>query len=113
MPEPERPAPDEKNLLIDYVNMFLTDDMIGNLVEESNKYATKKTGSCPNFGKAEMTTYFGIYYWLGMIRLPQIYDYWGSDLRYSQIADKMSRNRFKLIHRTLHFVDNNATSNKT
>jgi hypothetical protein len=62
MPEPERPVPDEKKLLIDYVNMFLTDDMIGNLVEESNKYATKKTGSCPNFGKAEMTTYFGIYY---------------------------------------------------
>ena len=85
--------------------------MIDNSVEESNKYATEKTGSCPNFTKAEMTAYFGIYYLMGIVRLPKIDDYW-SDLRYSQIADKMSRNRFKLIHRTLHFVDNNTTSDQ-
>ena len=112
MPESERPVPDER-IPVEYVNMFLTDNMIDNLVEESNKYATEKTGSCPNFTKAEMTTYFGIYYLMGIVRLPKIDDYWRSDLRYSQIADKMSRNRFKLIHRTLHFVDNNTTSDQT
>jgi hypothetical protein len=83
-PVPERPAPDER-IPVKYVNMFLTDDMIENLVEESNKYATEKTGLCPNFTKAEMTTYFGIYYLMGIVRLPKIDDYWRSDLRYSQI----------------------------
>jgi hypothetical protein len=89
IPELETPAPDDR-FPIEYVNMFLTDDMIENLVLESNKYATEKTGSCPNSTN----------------------DYWRSDLRYGQIADKMSRNRFRLIHRTLHFVDNNMTSDE-
>jgi hypothetical protein len=57
--KPEKPAPDER-IPVGYVNMFLTDNMIDNLVEESNKYATEKTGSCPNF-----TIYFGIYYLMG------------------------------------------------
>ena len=51
-----------------------------------------------------------MYYLMGIVTLPKIDDYWKSGLRYGQIADKMSRNRFQLIHRTLHFVDNNTTS---
>ena len=46
IPEPEMPTPDDR-IPVEYVNMFLTDDMIENLVLESNKYATEKTGSCP------------------------------------------------------------------
>ena len=83
IPEPKIPAPDER-IHVEYVNMFLTDDMINNLVEESNKYATEKTGSCPNFTKTEMTTYVGIYYLMGIVRLPKIDNYWRSDLRYGQ-----------------------------
>ncbi len=90
IPEPERPTPDD-GIPIEYVNMFLTDDMIENLLLQSNKYATEKTGLCPNFTKAELQTYFGIYYLMGIVRLPKIDDYWRSDLWYGQIADKMSR----------------------
>lgn len=111
IPEPEMPTPDDR-IPVEYVNMFLTDDMIENLVLESNKYATEKTGSCPNFTKAELQTYIGMYYLMGIVRLPKIDDYGRSDLRYAQIADKMSRNRFHLIHRTLHFVDNNTASDE-
>lgn len=103
VPEPETPTPADR-IPIEYVDMFLTDDMIENLVVESNKYATEKTGSCPNFTKAELRIYFGIYYLMGIVRLPKIDDYWRSDLRYGQIAEKMSRNRFRLIHRTLLFL---------
>jgi hypothetical protein len=88
IPELETPAPDDQ-FPIEYVNMFLTDDMIENLVLESNKYATEKTGLCPNFTKAELRTYFGMYYMIGIVRLSKIDDYWGSDLRYGQIADKI------------------------
>lgn len=86
--------------------------MIENLVLHSYKYATEKTGSCPNITKAELQTYFGIYYLMEIVRLPKINDYWRNDLRYGQIANKMSRNRFRLIHRSLHFVDNNVTSDE-
>ena len=100
IPDPESPVPDDYRIPIDYVNMFLTDDMLENLAVESNKYATEKTGSCPNFIKAEIRTYFGIYYMMVIVRLPKIDDYWRNDLRYAQFAEKMSRNRFRLIHRT-------------
>ncbi|CAB4001872.1 Hypothetical predicted protein [Paramuricea clavata] len=78
IPEPNIPAPDERTP-VEYVNMFLTDYIIDNLVEESNKHATEKTGSCPNFTKTEMTAYVGIYYLMGIVRLPKIDNYWRSD----------------------------------
>jgi hypothetical protein len=80
----ERIPVEYERIPVEYVNMFLTDDMIDNLVEESNKYATEKTGSCPNFTKTEMTTYVGIYYLMGIVRLPKIGNYWRSDLWYGQ-----------------------------
>ena len=92
--------------------MFITDDMLENLVLESNKYATEKTGSCPNFTKAELLTYIWMYYLMGIVRVPKIDDYWSNNLRYEQIASKMSRNRFRLIHGSLHFVDNNIASDE-
>jgi hypothetical protein len=73
VPEPETPTPADR-IPIEYVDMFLTDDMIENLVVESNKYATEKTGSCPNFTKAELRIYFGIYYLMGIVRLSKIDD---------------------------------------
>ena len=111
VPDPEYPTPDD-HIPVDYVKMFITDDMLENLVLESNKYATEKTGSCPNFTKAELLTYIGIYYLMGIVRVPKIDDYWSNNLRYEQIASKMSRNRFRLIHRSLHFVDNNIASDE-
>ncbi len=77
---------------IEYVNMFLTDDMIENLVLQSNKYATENTGLCLNFTKAELQTYFGMYYLMGIVRLLKIDDYRRSDLWYRQITYKMSHN---------------------
>ena len=41
IPEPETPTPNDK-IPVEYVNMFLTDYMIGNLVLESNKYSTSR-----------------------------------------------------------------------
>ena len=43
IPEPEAPTPNDR-IPVEYVNMFLTDYMIGNLVLESNKCGTEKTG---------------------------------------------------------------------
>ena len=73
-PEPEKPIPEER-IPVEYVHMFLTNDMVENLVTESNKYATEKTGVCPNFTKEELQTYIGIYYMMGIVRLPKIDDY--------------------------------------
>ena len=98
IPEPETPAPNDR-ISVEYLNIFVTDDMIGNSVLGSNKYGIKKTGSCPNFTKAELQTYIGMYNLMGSVKLPKIDDCWRFDLHYGQIADKMSRNSFRLVHR--------------
>ena len=44
---------------------------------------------------------------MGIIKLPQYFDYWSSVLRSAAIADAMPRNRFSQLRQFLHFVDNN------
>ena len=47
---------------------------------------------------------------MGINLLPEIRDYWSVNecLRYSPIADRISRDRFEEITRYLHFVDNES-----
>ena len=44
---------------------------------------------------------------MGIIQLPNYRAYWCKNIRISQIADKMSVNRFEKLREYLHFVDNN------
>ena len=42
----------------------------------------------------------------GIVSLPSYKCYWSQQLRYSPVADVMSRNRFQLLLENLHFVNN-------
>ena len=56
----------------------------------------------------ELKAFIGFCLLMGVSRLPTIYDYWKRDpfLRYSPIADRISRKRFRDLFRFLHFADN-------
>ena len=58
----------------------------------------------------ELKAYLGFCILMGINRLPALDDYWSSDctLRYSPIADKISRDRFLEISHYLHFADNST-----
>lgn len=47
---------------------------------------------------------------MGIIKYPNIYDYWNRELRIPQIADSMSLDRFIFILRHLHFRNNDGVS---
>ena len=79
IPEKELPSPEER-IPIEYIRMFLTDDMLENLVFESNKYGTEKNGNSPNNTNEELETFIGIYFLMGIIKMPNIEDYWSSSL---------------------------------
>ena len=74
--EPETPTLNDK-IPVEYVNMFLTNYMIGNLVLESNKccMAPKRLGHVQTLSKQRLQTYIGIYNLMGNVRLPRIDDY--------------------------------------
>jgi len=50
---------------------------------------------------------------MGVILLPSMDDYWKTGTRINQIADIMSRDRFKMIRSYLHFQDNEAETENT
>lgn len=56
----------------------------------------------------ELKAFIGFCLLMGVNRLPAIYDYWKRDpfYRYSPIADRISRKRFRDLFRFLHFADN-------
>lgn len=49
---------------------------------------------------------------MGVTQNPHVFDYWNKDLRCSQIADLMSRDRFWFLLRYLHFRDNESVLEK-
>ena len=56
----------------------------------------------------ELHPYFGFILLMGLVSLPALDDYWCRDtfLRYGPLADRISRDRFRDIHRFLHFNSN-------
>ncbi|CAH1960999.1 unnamed protein product [Acanthoscelides obtectus] len=101
----------------DFFKIFLSDELLDLIVLETNRYARQ----CENkplavnsrlhrrrdTNRVEITTFFGIVMYMGLARLPKMTDYWSKNPLYSnKVSCKMSRNRFELLLRVLHFNDN-------
>lgn len=94
---------------VDIFLKFLSDDLLDEIVYQSNLYASQTDISNPlNLTRAELYAFLGINIVMTFIRYPRYRLYWSSDsaLRCNMIADAMPVNRFERIRRFLHFTDN-------
>ena len=96
---------------VEIFSLMFTPDIIGHIVTETNRYAAQcleGTGREWTTDKREIRAYLGFCVLMGIVRLPEIRDYWSRDkrLHYAPIADRISRKRFEEVSRYLHFVDN-------
>ena len=94
-------------------SLFFTPDIIHSIVEETNRYAEQclqETSCTWSTDEAELRAYLGFYILMGLVREPEIRDYWSKDdtFRYRPISERISRKRFEEISRYLHFVDKEA-----
>ena len=94
-------------------NLYFTDNVIDLVVQETNRYAQqvlteKGSDRVWSTNAEEVRAYFGFIILMGIVRLPEIRDYWSTNplLHYAPIADKISRDHFEELTRYLHFVDN-------
>jgi regulator of sigma D len=83
------------------------------IVTLHNQWKRKKTNSRIHTWKdtdqEEIEVFLGILLWMGLCRYPKISDYWSQNKIYSRnIRQYMSRNRFEILLRMLHFSDNNG-----
>ncbi|KAJ8958225.1 hypothetical protein NQ318_017367 [Aromia moschata] len=94
------------------------DDLLNLLVRETNAYAETVLLNGPNprphsrisrwkpVDKEEMKVFLGIMFYMGIVQLPRMRDYWRTDRLYNHKRNFMSRNRYFILLRCLHFVHN-------
>ena len=99
--------------------LMFTPSLIDTIIEQTNLYAKQVMGDDKYAAWEEVSTdelkaYLGFCILMGINWLPALDDYWSSDhtLRYSPIAEKISRDRFREISRYLHFADNSTLAPK-
>ncbi|XP_026277352.1 piggyBac transposable element-derived protein 1-like isoform X2 [Frankliniella occidentalis] len=119
--------PDGEKLLIapdrfdpyDLFRLFLTDEILSLLVEETNRYIRQESTRARKWIDVtipEMKSYLAIVIIMGLNRQPSLKDYWstnseiyGCDL----IRRIMTRARFQAITGSLHFANNETANSKS
>ncbi|XP_049855114.1 piggyBac transposable element-derived protein 3-like [Schistocerca gregaria] len=91
---------------LQYFRTMYSDDIIQNLVEQSNLYCTQKTGASLDTNVREIEKYIGINIPAGVVKMPSYRMYWAEASRFSSIADSMPRNWFDKLRNYLHVNDN-------
>lgn len=104
--------------------LFLSNDIIELIVEETNRYARQlllnqnvlksRLNSWTDCNEDEIKRFFSIILVMGLNELPSINLYWSRDPMFHNdfIANTMSRDRFLLLLRCIHFCNNETVDKK-
>lgn len=107
----------------DFYSLLVPDSVFHNIVMEINRFAAQtitklsskkliKRGSrllsWSDTNQDEIKRFFGLILFMGIVRLPKIADYWSTDPLICQSFPRtvMSRNRFEILLRMVHFSNN-------
>jgi len=103
----------------DFLSLYLSDNIVDLIVCETNRYADQhiQRNVIPPHSpvrtwipttRDEMFSFLGLALLMGLIYKPRLHMYWSGDeiLRTPVFGQVMSRDRFLLILRFLHFNDN-------
>lgn len=110
---------------VDFFCLFITDEIFDLMVLETNRYAHQNIDN-PNLepkarlrqwkdtNPAEMKRFFGILLWMGLVRYPNLQNYWSRrDIYSNKVCNVMSRNRFQILLSMWHFHDNDDLEDTT
>ena len=103
----------------DVYRLFVTDELIGLIVTETNRFAdqciqakqvtrTSRLSKCTPTNADEMKKMLGLLILMGLVRKPRMELYWSKKKLYDSpfVYQNMSRDRFFLLLKHLHFNDN-------
>ena len=89
-----------------YFQKFFPDEIITDIVEQTNLYSYQKKQKNTMTTVEEIRSLIGVMMKIGIVSLPSYKCHWSQQLRYSPVVDVMSRNWFQLFLENLHFVNN-------
>ena len=106
------PTTDIPDSPLDAFLLTFTPDLISKIVTQNNRYAKEVMGEekyarWELINELEFRAYLGFSMLMAITHVPALEDYWKS-LRFTPIADRISRDRFRDITCYLHFVDNST-----
>ena len=91
----------------DFCKIFLTEDFLNQIVEETIRYSVQKDPSKPfDFSIWDLRKYLGICLVMSCVSVPSTKDYWSASLGNDLIKQTMSYAQFVKIRRYLHFANN-------
>jgi hypothetical protein len=108
----------------DFYSLFVSDEIFNIIAVQTNLFASQKLSNQQSYrldqwfdtDPNEIRRFFGLIIWMGIVRIPSIKSYWSKNEGFNlKLPCKiMSRNRFELLLRFLHFSDNekNDKSNR-
>lgn len=105
---------------LEFYSALVDDNIFQYIVEQTNLYATQTILNENNVTSQarvhswyptdiyEMKRFFGLVIYMGIVRLPKLADYWSREPMYKNefASTSMSRNRFELLLRMVHYADN-------
>nr|CAH7752331.1 unnamed protein product [Callosobruchus chinensis] len=106
---------------IDFFSLFIDDEILQIMTDQTNLYATQKLVSTDDISegsrlhawtptdKEEIKKFVGIIGYMGLVRLATMDRYWSKRKKIYQnsiVGQIMSRNRFELLLNMWHFTDN-------
>ena len=110
LPQPE---PDDKTTPYQYFKMFVTDELLDMVKEQTNLYSTQSTGSSINVTAKDIEKFIGAYFRMRLVRMPSVRSCWETYMSYDGVNSALSQNRFWSILRNLYFVDNLNVTQET
>ena len=93
---------------IDHCEMFFDSGMVMLLVDQTNLYSAQSNINRGSIGTCEdeIENFLGILLRMCIVQMPRYRMYWQQSTRYEKVADVISRDRFELLKKYLHFADN-------
>ena len=107
---------------LDFLELYLTDEFYNVIVRDTNRFAaqfiesnpekedSRYVGSWTDVTKEEIKAFLAIIIMMGIVHKPDVNSYWSLDelLATLSFSTMMTRDRFKLILKCLHFNDNST-----
>ena len=112
---------EESPLPIDVFNLLVDDEVVEYILSETNKFASQcianttvtRRSSLNNWkdtNAVEMRQFFGVLIYMGLVPKPEIALYWSKSVLYADpfVPKIMTRERFQMLVRFVHFNDNSG-----
>ena len=85
-PQSAEPEPPLK-----YFRDMVTNDMLDEMIVNTNLYSTQQMGKSVNTNRKEIEQFMGMFFRMGIVQMPGIRVYWEGDTSYRPVAEVMPR----------------------